>query len=75
MPKTKKTPKKRLVNKSAFVRGLPLTMSAAEVVAAAKKEGIKLDEKYCYNVRAKAKASNGSTKKKLGGQPSKVNVS
>ena len=75
MPKTKKTPKKRLVNKSAFVRELPADMSAADVVAAAKKKGFKISEKYCYNIRAKAKASNGSAKKKLGRPPGKVNGS
>ena len=66
---------KRLVNKSKFVRDLPYDMPAAKVVELAKKKGFKISEKYCYNVRAKAKASNGSTKKKLGRPPSKVNGS
>lgn len=66
---------KRLVNKSKFVRDLPSDMPAAKVVELAKKKGFKISEKYCYNVRAKAKASNVSTKKKLGRPPSKVNGS
>jgi hypothetical protein len=70
----KKIEKKR-INKSAFVRGLPLTLSAAEVVAAAKKSGIKISEKYCYNARSKARTANGTAKRKPGRPPSKVNGS
>ena len=49
---------RRLVNKSAFVRGLP-NVSAKEVVAKAKAHGFALSEKYVYNIRAKAKAGGG----------------
>lgn len=65
----KKIEKKR-INKSAFVRSLPASTTAAQAVEAAKKKGIDLDEKYFYNIRSKAK-SNGSTPKRVG-RPSKA---
>jgi len=59
MPKQKsKTP-----NKSAFVRNLPGDMSAKDVVAKAKAQGITLTENYVYTIRsaAKNKAKKGGT--------------
>ena len=38
-------------SKAGFVRSLPTSMSAADAVAKAKREGIKLDESYVYSVR------------------------
>lgn len=61
----KKTATKKRINKTAFVLSQSSSMSAAEVVAAAKKAGIAIGDKYVYNIRAKAKASGG-TKKKIG---------
>jgi hypothetical protein len=45
----KKTPEKQ--SKSDFIRQQPAEMSAADIVAKAKAEGIKLDATYVYNVR------------------------
>ena len=64
--KTKKTPAKKAtakrarrgeggVNKSAFIREQPTTMSAKDVVQAAAKQGIELTEGFVYNVRSNAK--------------------
>jgi hypothetical protein len=55
MPSTKNKSKTAPVNKSKFVKAQPSSMSASEVVAAAKAQGITLRDKYVYNVRAKAK--------------------
>jgi hypothetical protein len=60
---------KRTVNKSAFVRNLPLSMSAAEVVAKGKAEGIALSDKYVYNIRAKDKSRGGKPVGKPGRRP------
>ena len=57
MPRKKSPTGKRTVNKSAFVRSQPTTMSAREVVEKGAAQGIGLSEKYVYNIRAKAKAS------------------
>jgi hypothetical protein len=43
------------VNKSAWVRGLPASMSAADVIAKGKAQGIKLTAAQVYTVRANAK--------------------
>ncbi len=42
-------------NKSAFIRRLPSSMPAKEVVKQAKAAGMKLTESYVYNVRGAAK--------------------
>lgn len=49
---------KRITNKSNFIRSMG-NVPAKEVVKAAAAKGIKLSEKYVYNIRAKAKASGG----------------
>lgn len=56
MPKKKSPTGKRTVNKSAFVRSQPTSMSAREVVQKGAAQGITLSDKYVYNIRAKAKA-------------------
>jgi hypothetical protein len=43
------------VNKSAFVRSLPATLSAAEVISRAKDKGIKLSAAQVYTIRANAR--------------------
>jgi hypothetical protein len=53
--KSKSTPKKQ--SKAAFVRSLPATTPAKEVVAKAKALGMQLSEPYVYNVRATSKVS------------------
>jgi hypothetical protein len=52
---------KTTVNKSAFVRSLPATMSAGDVVKAAKAKGIKLSDKFVHTIRYNAKKSGTST--------------
>lgn len=43
------------VNKSAFVRSLPASLSAAEVITRAKLKGIKLSAAQVYTIRANAR--------------------
>jgi hypothetical protein len=43
------------VNKSAFVRSLPSSLSAAEVISRAKLKGIKLSAAQVYTIRANAR--------------------
>jgi hypothetical protein len=43
------------VNKSAFVRSLPASLSAAEVISRAKDKGIKLSAAQVYTIRANAR--------------------
>lgn len=57
MPRTKATAKK--VNKSAFVRSLPRSMTAKEVVAKGKAQGITLSVPLVYVARAQAKKKTG----------------
>jgi hypothetical protein len=61
MPRAKKTSTKT-PSKSDFIRSQPTALSAADVVAKAKTEGIKLDRVLVYKVRIRAKAK-GKTKK------------
>jgi hypothetical protein len=43
------------VNKSAFVRSLPSSLSAADVIGRAKQKGIKLSAAQVYTIRANAR--------------------
>ena len=43
------------VNKSAFVRSLPSSLSAADVISRAKQKGIKLSAAQVYTIRANAR--------------------
>lgn len=70
----KKTPKKgnsKFGAKAEFVRAQPSSMSAKEVVEAAKKAGLVMTENHVYNVRSAAKkaeaekAANGASKKNV----------
>jgi hypothetical protein len=68
-PKVKKparAAKPRAVNKSAFVRGLPAALSAADVVTAAKKEGFKLSTAQVYTIRANARRAGTKSGAKSG---------
>lgn len=49
--------------KAAFIRSMPSTMPAKEVVAEAAKQGLKLTEGHVYNLRSGSskKSMNGST--------------
>jgi hypothetical protein len=53
-PAAKKAPG---MSKAAFVRSLPATTPAKEVVAKAKERSMTLTESYVYNVRGAAKAA------------------
>jgi hypothetical protein len=65
--------KKKSINKTAYIMKFP-KLSANELVAKAKKDGIEIGEKYVYNIRSKAKG-NGGAKRKPGRPPGKVNGS
>jgi hypothetical protein len=61
-------------SKSAFVRGLPTTLSAKEVVAKAKAAGLQISDRYVHVIRsiAKRSAKNGNgatTVVRRGGRP------
>lgn len=72
--KAKKSAAKTVSSKSAFVRGLPASMPAKEVVAKAKAAGLTLSDRYVHVIRSIAKraARNGQTALKAprrGGRP------
>ena len=54
-------PEKKRPSKAQIVRELPLSMSAKEVIAHAKREGVQLQESYVYNVRTAMKMKKTST--------------
>jgi hypothetical protein len=56
-------------SKASFVRSLPRSLSAKEVVAKAKAAGVKLSTAYVYVLRSKA----GTTKGKPGRKPRAMN--
>jgi len=62
MPRPKTAPKKTTGSKSDFIRAQPANLSAAEVVAKAKAEGIKLDRVLVYKVRIRAKGGAAAKK-------------
>jgi hypothetical protein len=49
------------VNKSAFVRSLPSSLSAAEVIEKGKTKGIKLSAAQVYTIRANARRKGPDT--------------
>lgn len=58
MPRKKtRKPAAAKLNKAAFVRKQPTTMSAKEIVAKAKAAGITLNDKYVHKVRSEAKVA------------------
>lgn len=64
-------PKKAQPNKSEFVRSIALDKPAKDVVAAAKKAGIRLTERYVYVIRSSDKAKarkQGITRSGRGGR-------
>jgi hypothetical protein len=62
----------KTTNKAAFVRSLPSDMSAAQVIAKARANGIKLSPAYVYVIRSKSstKPSGKVTPKTRGGDSS-----
>jgi hypothetical protein len=59
----KKTSKKS-ISKSAFVRSQPATASAADIIAAGKKAGMKISSSLVYLVRGRA-ATKGKAKRRI----------
>jgi hypothetical protein len=53
----KKKSEGRVVSKTQFVTGLPSSLSADEVVAKAKEQGIEISKMYVHTIRSKAKIS------------------
>ena len=56
-------------SKAAFVRSLPRTMSAKEVIAKAKAAGLKLSPAYIYVIRSKTSGPAKGPKAAGGGKP------
>jgi hypothetical protein len=56
-------------SKAAFVRSLPRTMSAKEVIAKAKAAGLKLSPAYIYVIRSKSTGPSSKAPKTGGGKP------
>src|SRR5215831_2317870 len=73
LKKPAQTSSKKTMTKAAFVRSLPATMSAAQVVAEAQKAGIRISPAHVYVIRSNANKSakkpNGRTKRKSGRVP------
>lgn len=65
---------KKKLNKTAFIRQHS-NLTAKDLVKKAKDSGIKLSEKYVYNIRAKIKAQGGKKPGRPGRPPGKVNGS
>jgi len=70
LKKTAPTSTKKHTTKAAFVRSLPATMSAAEVVSEAHKAGIKISPAHVYVIRSNAnksiKKENGRSRRSAG---------
>jgi UDP-N-acetylenolpyruvoylglucosamine reductase len=62
------------INKSAFVRSLPGTMSAAEVIEKGKAKGIKLSAAQVYTIRANARRKRPDTDKEEIVLPAKLKL-
>lgn len=67
LKKTAPTTTKKPTTKAAFVRSLPATMSAADVVAEAQRAGIKISPAHVYVIRSNANKSA----KKPNGKPAR----
>lgn len=63
MPKKKSAAAAKKVNKSAYVRALPSSMSAKDIVSKAKSEGISLSISQVYTIRTNAKKISGGSGK------------
>jgi hypothetical protein len=61
LKKTAPTSTQKPTTKAAFVRSLPASMSAAEVVAEAHKAGIKISPAHVYVIRSNANKSGKKT--------------
>lgn len=61
--KTASPSAKTAATKADFVRTMPRSMPAKEVVATAKAAGVQITEKYVYNVRSDSKTGKAAVKK------------
>ena len=71
--RAKKSTRKQ-TSKSAFVRGLPVTLPAKEVVTKAKAAGLTISDRYVHVIRSIAKRAsrqglNGAAPARRGGRP------
>lgn len=62
-PKAAGRAAKTVATKADFVRTMPRSMPAKEVVATAKAAGVQITEKYVYNVRSDSKPGKAAAKK------------
>jgi len=69
MPKATKTPPSSKINKSAWIRSQPASMSAKDVFAKAKAEGIKLSIAQVYTARSTAKKGGKAKSIRKPGRP------
>jgi hypothetical protein len=67
--KSKPGPSKGGINKSAFIRSIPLTTPANDVVKLAAEKGIKINAGLVYAVRSSDKNKGGAPKRKPGRPP------
>ena len=67
--KPPKKPAAAKINKSAFVRSLPASMSATDAVKAAAAKGIKLSDKFVHTIRYNAKVAAQKKASKSGSAP------
>lgn len=61
MPKKRRSSTHKFGAKAAFIRSMPTTMTAREVVAEAAKQGMTITEGHVYNLRSSKKPRNGGT--------------
>jgi hypothetical protein len=62
--KSKPTAAKKKINKSAWIRNQPGTMSASDVVAKAKAEGITVTANQVYTARSTGRSTKSTTSTK-----------
>ena len=74
LKKTAPTTTKKPTTKAAFVRSLPATMSAADVVAEAQRAGIKISPAHVYVIRSNANKSNKKTNGRGRGASGRVRI-
>lgn len=72
--KKKNSEKKTYGNKTKFVLGLSRDLSAKQVVAEGKKNGITLSEAHVYKIRSTAKTKGGAPAPKRGRGPGKASA-
>ena len=63
MASKKSSSEKGGASKAEFIRSLPSTTPASEVVAKAKAAGMSITPQYVYNLRARANVSSGAPKR------------